>query len=30
VELVLGSLQASGELIAEAIETGRVAGGAAG
>jgi TetR/AcrR family transcriptional regulator, cholesterol catabolism regulator len=30
VELVLGSLQAPGELIAEAIETGRVAGGAAG
>jgi AcrR family transcriptional regulator len=30
VELVLGSLQASGELIAEAIESGRVAGGAAG
>jgi TetR/AcrR family transcriptional regulator, cholesterol catabolism regulator len=30
VELVLGSLQAPGHLIAEAIESGRVAGGAAG
>jgi hypothetical protein len=27
VELVLGSLQASGELIAEAIESGRVEAG---